>query len=110
MFVLFSTTRIFDSPTDLPVLSSAMRLVWPKPLPVRTIWLLFLIMVTSATDGLPMMIVTAFCGNCNMVALSSVTRIVSFAAFWALAAPATLTNRRVPTKHLDAQSTEGLEK
>jgi hypothetical protein len=38
-----------------PAPSMAIRFVWPKPLPVMTIVLLFLSMVTSAIIGLPTM-------------------------------------------------------
>ena len=58
-----AAARTFALPTAAPLWLSAIRLVSPNPLQVGLIWLFFFNFVTSATMGLPMMIVVAPSGR-----------------------------------------------
>src|SRR5580692_10387120 len=71
--VLDGSTWICSSSMSDPVASIAMRFVWPKPLPVMTIVLLFLSMVTSAIIGFPTMSVAVASGSRAILAWSRVT-------------------------------------
>src|SRR6202522_4754127 len=63
-----------------PVASIAMRFVWPKPLPVMTIVLLFLSMVTSAIIGFPTISVAVVSGSRAILAWSRMTAIMLVSA------------------------------
>src|ERR1700733_10080796 len=84
---LCRTTRPFDGRTSIscssrrePAASMAIRFVWPKPLPVMTIVLLFLSMVTSAIIGLPTMSVAVASGSRAILAWSRMTAIMLVSA------------------------------
>src|SRR5690348_17606006 len=72
-----------------PAASMAIRFVWPYPLPVMTIALLFLSMVTSAIIGLPTISVAVSCGNWATLAWSRVTAITPVPARAGVAPAAT---------------------